>query len=307
MLVKPMRSCEPDPKYDLKFPVLASYKLDGIRLLKEGRCLTKSLKELPNKYVNKWVVDNLFDGFDSEVISGPPNIPTAYGTTFSAVMSHEGTPDFTLYAFDLHNEPEMYATERYYLLQRKVADLPADVQAKIVVVEKFLVQDKPALDTLYEQALELGYEGLITQTLTGLYHQGKTSPKTQVQQKLKPHADRDAEIVEVHEALHNENKAFTNEVGETKRSTHSENKSGLAMVGGFTVRDTESGAVFRIGAGKLDHDARRALWLAGPEKLVGLFCKYRSMDYGTMTNGAARMGRFYQWRDKSDLSIKEST
>lgn len=305
--MKPMRSVAPSAKYPIKFPRFGSMKLDGIRMVKvEGKALTKSLKQVPNPHIREWIERNLFDGADGEIISGPPNIESVYNTTFSAVMTQSGEPEFKVYLFDLWDRPDLTAAQRYVLLSQIVAALPPDVLPFVEVVPKVILTSLEDMEVLYAQALAEGYEGLVTQDMESLYKFGKATEVRQEQLKHKPEKDAEAEVLEIYEAMRNDNEAFVNEVGETQRSSHAENKVGKNMLGGFLVRDLETKAVFKVAPGKMKEDERITTWqlyLQDPEAFKGRLIRYRSMDYGTMTNGAMRHGRFYGWRDRSDMSL----
>jgi DNA ligase-1 len=307
--MKPMRSCAPTESYPVQFPCYGSYKIDGIRIVKhEGKALTKSLKPVPNKAIARWVECNLPDGVDGEIISGQPNQEDVYTKTFTAAMTIEGTYEFSIYLFDLHNLPKAYATERYNALKSLVSNLSDPVKAAVKVVDKRVLNTQAEFDAMYAEALDLGYEGLVTQSLDGLYKHGKCTPKEGTQLKHKPEEDRDFQVTGIYEAMHNGNDAFTNEVGDTARSSHAENLTGLGMVGGFYAIDVESGVDFKVAPGKLTHDERVSIWKeyqADPASWIGRFGKYRAMGYGTMTNGRPRHGRFYAWRDATDLSLQD--
>jgi DNA ligase 1 len=294
MTFKPMRSVAPDyEKFPLTFPKLMSPKLDGIRLCKyQGNVVTKSGKQIPNLFVRNWCNQHLPEGFDGELIVGDPNLDTTYNTTFRGVMTIAGDPDFRFYVFDLIGDAG--AEKR---LEQIHSILYYNPQPRIIPVQQCMVHNLSDVDRLYNEFLEQGYEGAILKNPEGLYKFGRSTPKCQTQLKLKPEEDFDAQVVAFEEAMHNGNVAFVNEVGETDRSTHKENLSGLGMVGGIWVRDKE-GKEFKISPGKLTHPERVQVW-QNKESLIGHWLKYRSMTYGV--KDAPRHGRFLCWRDVSDV------
>ncbi len=295
---KPMRSVAPDEAYPITWPKHCSRKLDGIRFtVHQGKALSKSGKPIANHHIRNWIEEFMPEGLDGEIISGPPNLETTYGTTFSAVMTHEGTPEFDLYVFDLSDSLTTYASERLAALTAMMAGMPDRVK----LVEQTMVTSQAQFDVLYAKYIEEGYEGAILKDPAGFYKYGRSTPKVQTQLKFKPEEDFDAEVTGVYEALENLNEAFTNEVGETKRSTHQENKVGKGMIGGFHATDLLTGLPLRVAAGRMKHDDRIATF-NNPELAKGRFLKYRSMTYGQMTNGQPRHGRFIGWRDVTDLS-----
>lgn len=296
---KPMRSVAPDwEKFPITFPKLASPKLDGIRLCKwQGKVVTKSGKQIPNKFVRQWCQDHLPEGFDGELIVGPPNLETTYNTTFRGVMSIEGEPDFRFYVFDVVTDGAATAITRLEGVYQTMYYASEQTKKRCVPVEHTLVRNQVELEELYQSFLVAGYEGCILKNPEGLYKFGRSTPKCQTQLKLKPEEDFDAQVVRFEEAMHNGNDAFINEVGETDRSTHQENLTGLGMVGGIWVRDS-TGNEFKVSPGKMKHVERVEVWL-NRGLYYGKWLKYRSMTYGV--KDAPRHGRFLCWRDESDV------
>src|SRR5216684_92514 len=101
MLFKPMLALSKLPDFTkLRFPLLVSPKLDGVRAtVQGGRLRSRSLKEIPNKNVQD-LFRNLPEGTDGELIHGQPwNDP--YRRTISIVMSDDKPADgVQLYVFD---------------------------------------------------------------------------------------------------------------------------------------------------------------------------------------------------------------
>lgn len=102
---KPMLAATVDLN-KVKFPCYVSPKLDGIRVLGiNGKAMTRSMKEVPNLFVQSVFASGFYDGLDGEIIVGPPNAPDVYRVTNSAVMSKGGEPDFTYHVFDRWDMP----------------------------------------------------------------------------------------------------------------------------------------------------------------------------------------------------------
>lgn len=313
---KPMRSCAPDPKHPIKYGQrgrLGSPKLDGIRsVVKDGTALTKSCKPVPNHYIREWLAKHIPEGFDGELISGPPADEECYSRTFSAVMTQKGEPEFCFYVFDLWNLPDIDAGTRRTLLKGLCAGLKEqnpEVDHRLVFVPQYRLDNQSQADELYSQFLDQGYEGMVSVDPVAYYKFGKATPVQQEQLKIKPEDDFEAKILGFYEAMENLNESFTNEAGETKRSTNAENKIGKGMVGGYRVQDAETGVIFNVSAGKMKHPERIAEWeayLLNPEHRKGTYLKYRKMTYGSMTNGAARHGRWIGWRDVTDMEPEDT-
>ena len=101
----------------LKFPVLASPKLDGVRaIVRDGVVLSRALKPIPNKNVQKRF--SHLEHFDGELIVGASNDPDVLRATTSGVMRVDGDPEVSFHVFDhVENHARLY-TVRYDLLEK---------------------------------------------------------------------------------------------------------------------------------------------------------------------------------------------
>jgi ATP-dependent DNA ligase len=107
---KPLLAATVKDVQALRFPLLASQKLDGIRAtVQGGRLLSRTLKEIPNRYVQEMFAD-LPNGLDGELIVGDPIAPDAYRQTVSVVMSDDKPADgVRFYMFDWYGtEPSEF-------------------------------------------------------------------------------------------------------------------------------------------------------------------------------------------------------
>lgn len=274
---------------------VASLKLDGIRVCTlNGGVYTRSMKLLANDHIRDVLSE--FSFLDGEIIVGEPNAPDVYSKTQSACNTIAGTPDFRFYVFDDLSDLTLDFNQR----TRKLWD--RELPSYIVKHEQKRVNSQAELDRLYDQAMDQGYEGLILRNVHSMYKFGRCTAKSQDMLKAKPFDYGEALILEVIEAMHNGNEAFTNELGYTERSSHQENKVGKGMIGGFKVRDLKTGVEFFVGAGILKHAERTALW-AVRETLINKILRYKYMPYGIKgETGIPRFPRFYGWVDPRDMS-----
>lgn len=267
----------------------------------QGKALSKSLKPIANLHIREFIERVCPERLDGEIISGPPNLSQeTYNNTFRAVSTIKGEPEFKLYVFDYADENSGTTEERLKTLAAITKDLP-----NVVLVEQVVVNSMQEVEDLYQKFLEEGYEGMILRSPDGRYKYGRCTAKERTQVKLKPEEDFDAEVLDLYEAMHNGNEAVTNALGEPERSTHAENLTGKDMLGGLVVKDLETGVLTRVAAGKMKHEERVRVWkeyLADPKGFVkDKYIKYRSMTYGVLKDGAPRHGRFYAWRDASEI------
>lgn len=266
-MFKPMLASDADLE-KLRFPLLASAKLDGIRaIVREGVVYSRSLKPIPNLYVQERFKN--CEHLDGELIVGEPTSKSCYRDTVSGVMSVEGTPDVRFFAFDHIARP----TEPYLRREKYIDWRPAGVErhAQHVVT---------CLDTLLkleEQYLNDGYEGLILRDPNAPYKFGRSTAKEGYLLKLKRFVDDEFEIVGYEERLHNGNEAKLDELGRKKRSSHKENKHGRGDLGALVLQHP-GGFVFNVGTGFTDSE-RAAFWIKRDE-LVGRVVKVKYFAVG---------------------------
>lgn len=276
-LFKPMLATDADLD-KLRFPVYASPKLDGIRAsIVDGRLLTRTLKEVPNRFVYNALSDHKLTGLDGELIVGPASSPTVYRDTVSGVMSRDGVPQATYWVFDLHDQDGWPYADRYdHLVNVWFGRDDLTSSVKIDYLAQTLITDEAGLQAYEEQIVGLGFEGVILRSIDSPYKFGRSTVKEGYLLKLKRFCDSEAEILEVIEEMHNGNEATTNELGRTKRSSHQENKTGKQRMGALLVRDIQTGVEFQIGTGFTDLD-KQQFWLSDHR---GMVVKYKYFPVG---------------------------
>jgi DNA ligase-1 len=273
----------------LRFPLLASPKLDGIRaMIIDGKVYSRSMKLIPNAYVQACFGSSVLNGLDGELILGDPRHPDAFRNTTSAVMSHEGRPDVQFHVFDMWNQP-LAAFHNRLMAAR------AMIHSDIVPVEHIHVYSENDVLALEESYLAQGYEGVMLRDPTGKYKQGRSTLREGGLVKLKRFHDSEALVVSMIELMHNDNEAKPDERGFMKRSSHQENKRPAGKMGALSVMDMTTKVQFEIGTGFTDAD-RVALWENSP---VGKIIKYRYFPTGSKDK--PRFPTFVGFRSLEDL------
>lgn len=290
--MKPMLLPRETPDLDtLKYPVYVSPKLDGVRcLIDNGVALSRTLKPIPNKQIQAWVLENkvALQGMDGELIIGAPTSPSVYRDTTSFVMSHDKIGKFTFYQFDYWDEPEQPYSYRIESAER--------VDSNVVYLPYVPVVNKEDLLLKEQLYLSVGYEGIIIRNPEGKYKYGRCTLKEANAFKLKRFEDAEAVIIGFEEEMHNGNEAEVNELGRTKRSTTKSGLSGKETLGAFICRSDQS-VEFKIGSG-FDHNDRRTFW-AAREQLLGQIVKYKYFNVGVKDK--PRHPIFLGFRDKIDM------
>lgn len=260
---------------ELKYPLLASQKLDGIRtIVQNGKVLTRTFKQIPNHYIRETLEFVLkgFDGaFDGEIIVG-----STFNETTSAVMSFEGRPNFVYHIFDYVMDPSIPYKDRMTNLRLSVGERLKVSYIKYVYPKWLYTYDE--LCNYEEFCLGDGYEGVMTRTPDSPYKFGRSTLKQQWLLKIKRFQDSDARIIGFEELHHNANEKVTDELGYAE---HSSAKAGLVpmnMLGSLVVTDIHNGVTFNIGSG-FDAHTRKWIW-TNQDSYLGKLVKYKHQSSG---------------------------
>src|SRR5512139_2545720 len=174
MPVKPMlAAAAPTELAGLPYPLLASPKLDGVRATVQGGVvLSRSLKPLPNRFVQARYGRPEFEGLDGELIVGDPTDPQCYTRTTSGVMSLEGEPAVQFCVFDDLTQVEWPFLSRLASAQRRARNLPGCAQ-----VEHVHLSGPDLLQAFEEECVAQGFEGIMLRAPHGIYKEGRSTVK----------------------------------------------------------------------------------------------------------------------------------
>lgn len=271
--MKPMLAGDYDGSM-IRFPLYVQPKYDGIRILsKSGQPITRTLKTLPNKSIQRWFAQNAnqIEGLDGEIIVGDPLDPMCYRKTASGCMSQDGEPDWTYHVFDIWDTGATFES-RLALLKDEYPLLPDKVK---LVPTELIISDE-MLYQIEQSMVEAGHEGIITRSPHGLYKFGRATSKSQELLKLKRFLDAEALIIGFEERMHNANEAKTNLLGRTERSSHKENKVAMNTLGSLIVKMDDK--EFKIGTG-FDDGLRQQIW-DNRDQYINTFAKFKYVKVG---------------------------
>jgi DNA ligase 1 len=275
----------------LKYPLLASPKLDGVRaIVRGGQLVSRTLKPIPNRYAQK-LFSGLPEGTDGELIVGAAN-DEPFRRTDSAMMREDGEPDVFYYVFDNYMAQGGFL-KRYSVVQK------LDGRERVVIVLHVGINTPQELSNFELKALDMGFEGGIIRSLDGPYKFGRSTLNEGYLLKLKRYEDSDAVILGSYERMHNGNEATTNALGRTERSSHKANKSGQDTLGGFFVRDVHTGAEFKCPSSAMKEKERQKIW-NNRDSYIGKFIKYKFFPTGAKDK--PRHPVFLAFRSKDDIS-----
>jgi DNA ligase 1 len=289
-MFKPCLADPPDPKFPLRFPLLVSPKLDGIRcvITPEGP-RTRSLKRINNEHVEKYLSLPELAGLDGELVWGNPTDPNVIQNSTSAIMAKKKPPKphdgLTFFVFDDFTDPDAPFVRRLQTAREKVE------RAGLALISFLLhetVYNEFDLDMAEQQALRDGYEGLMLRDPNGIYKYGRSTAKEGILLKLKRFEDTEGTVIGFAEKMHNANEAQTSELGRTKRSSAKAGKVGMGVVGAVDVRCPGFTSEFSIGIHHL------GIPMEGGPSLIDRAIKFKFQPHGV--KDAPRSPIFLDWR-----------
>jgi len=261
----------------LTFPQLASPKLDGIRcVIHNDQPVSRTLKPIPNRFIQDQLY--CYPEFDGELMVGDPVDPAAFNKSTSGIMSHVGEPDFTYWVFDyihgltLHEPFEA----RLKMIDEVLGNGTKWPRAKLVPHTR--VDSAAELMELEAHYVAMGYEGIMTRSMSGSYKFGRSTANQQLLGKVKRFEDTEGTIVGLEELMHNENEAETNLLGYMERSTALAGQVPGNTLGALIVSHPDWQGTFRIGTG-FTADERLTLW-QNRAQLLGQRVRFKHQPSG---------------------------
>jgi len=133
-------------------------------------------------------------------------------------------------------------------------------QIKLNIVQKQLALHPGDVSDYYAVQVDKGYEGIILRASHSPYKFNRSTVKQGYLLKLKGVQRFQATILDCKPLLRNHNKAQTDSLGLTKRTSHKDNKVADDLLGKFIVQDTEEQfSQFAVGSGFTEAE-RIQLW-----------------------------------------------
>lgn len=220
----------------IRYPIFASYKLDGIRGLVglNRQLLSRSLKPIANKQLQEImapVVEYCHDRglvLDGEFYSPSLTFQEITHYVMTQNLGDESLPpDLKFYVFDCvnPNKLEENFTYRQAIAYTKCNKFPAMLQ----FVSQRELHSPIEVVNLFEEALQNGCEGLILKDMKGRYKCGRGTLKEGLIFKVKPWETFDAIIADVIQSTEVDEKA-EKKINELGRSVTSKKKGDRVLI-----------------------------------------------------------------------------
>jgi DNA ligase-1 len=229
-MIKPtLAEKAPEDLRSLRYPLLASPKIDGVRaLVVDGVVYSRSGKPIPNIAVQQ--LFGHLHGADGELVVGPLTAPDVFRKTQAGVMKRNGIPDVAYYVFDRWDRSGGYL--QVLSLGRRLT-YGSDHTALLPFTG---VGNADEVLKCEQDVLAKGFEGIMLRNPDAPYINGRTNNLL----KLKRFAEGEAVVLGMVEQTSIEGRP-------------------MGTMGALTVRDVQSGVEFSVGTGFGDWDRDR-LW-----------------------------------------------
>ena len=285
---------------DIKFPIYASFKLDGIRcIFKDGEMLSRSLKQIPNKQLQeKYKVlkelSKTMGIIDGELYSPELTFQEITHFVMKQDLKDEVLPDsLKFYVFDVDLGEETSFRERvsnYYTFH----SIPI-----VQCVEQHIIYNESEVTGMFEKALREGYEGLILKDMNGYYKYGRATVKQGLMYKLKPFNTYDLVVTDVLERFENTNESTLNELGYKHKSRTVDGVIPTGIAACFVVKYNDLD--MKVSLTGIE-EFRREIW-ENKESYIGRVIEVKGMEVGS--KDVLRHPTFVRFRDDKNLSRGE--
>lgn len=313
--MKPLLATDYDESR-LVFPIGVQPKIDGVRGLTTEGCLTgRSLKKHKNIFTTARYSLPEYAMFDGELAAEDERHPDLCRLTTSAVGTIKGEPYTIWHVFDTLNKHVVKAPyfERWQWLQNHISSEHRRGNMQFArAVGMVIIPTLADLQAQHAVNMELGYEGSILRNLHGRHKEGRSTVLEGLLLRIKDFIEAEFKITGVTEGDANGNEAQINELGQTFRSSHQENKVPNGMVGSFQgtlindVLDPWTGRLLlhrgqeiNVSPGKMNHEQRRWFFL-NTHLIIGQIGKFKLFPKGIKDK--PRFPTFVSLRSPEDMS-----
>lgn len=300
---------------NISYPQLASYKLDGLRLFVNKEILSRSLKLIPNKQVREKfeflkqysIKHNVI--FDGEIYCN--KIP--FQMIVSCAMTDDYTAKKSIKAWeDLCTKHNCKVTReqaleylRFYcfdciikedVLQTFVGRIneynAIGMELKspyFVPVNQWSVFNAEEVEKLFENAITLGYEGLVLKNATGHYKCGRNTFNENLSYKVKLFVTLDGQITGIEQASKVKDgvATTTNALGRSVTSKKKDDRELVESASGFIVDYKGKEYIINL---KMNDEEKKYVW-THQEEFIGKTVEYKCMEYGMKKDGLPRHGK----------------
>jgi len=299
----------------LKFPLIASAKLDGVASInRHGVLLGRSLKQHENEYTTALFSKDEYHGLCGEMtLDNKVTGDDLCRLTSGALRRIKGEPKMQWNIFD-------YCTDenKHLPYVERFAQARALVQAlnnpDIVMIDYCWIHSQEELDDYETYLLDLGYEGVIIRDHLADYKYGRCGKTHRGAWRIKTFIHEEILCTSIEEGVTNNNESKVNELGRSERSTHQENLVPNGTVGSIKgtllkdVLDPQSrkllvpkGTLITVGPGNMPH-GDRGYYFRNQHEIVGKVVKFKMFPKGI--KDTVRFPTFVLIKNDNDMEVE---
>lgn len=276
---KPMLAGKAEDLSKIRYPIIATEKLDGIRcLIIDGVAYSRKMLPLPNRQLQEMASRYKDRNYDGELWY----VHEDFNFTQSKIMSEDGDlRGCHYYVFDT-------ISEKPYL--ERIIDIGENDNFKKSLEFKTIGSEQQ-LEEYLQICLRNGFEGAMIRQPDSPYKFGRSTEKEQYLLKLKVFHDTEGIVIGFKERHHNTNELEKDELGNAKRSSK---KAGMVATNTLGSLELDmDGVVVSVGSG-FDDTQRQDFWNRRDE-LLG---KTVTFKYQELTKyGVPRFPVFMRFRE----------
>ena len=266
----------------LKYPLLVSFKLDGVRcIFHNGEMTSRALKQFPNiqlrkkfEHLTKLSKDkNII--LDGELLAKSLTFNELSGLTRQ--LDKEIPEDLIFYCFDSikNDEFDVPFKDRVTNTQKFITQIE---EQYVSLLSQKLITEPNDIQNLYEKALDWGCDGLILRDPNGRYKFGRGTIKEGLIFKLKPFITIDAKIIDILQGtvVREGAEKTINELGYSRTSKLKEDRLPSGRASDFVVM--YEGKELKVSIA-MTNEEKEEVW-KNKEKYIGKFIEYKGMLVG---------------------------
>jgi len=289
MIIKPMLATKADLD-KIRYPVLATPKLDGIRcLMVNGTAMSRNMKPIPNQFVQQQLKG--LHGLDGELMVADGD----FNSVQSGIMKSTGEPDFKYVVFDTF--VVVQSMPYFDRVKKLMEEFTWDDFPRLQLLTPKNIVDQYQLTTYLEDCIFDDYEGIMIRDPKGPYKHGRSTVNEGYLLKIKPFLDDEATLVELIEKFTNMNELTKDELGRAKRSSHNENMIPADTLGAVMISWKDK--TFRCGFGPGITDVIKQNWWDERDTLLGKKITFRFQELSV--KGIPRFPKMIGFRHPDDI------
>jgi len=263
----------------LQYPLLVSYKLDGIRcIFKDGKMYSRALKQFPNvqlrkrfEHIAKYTLE-VGLVFDGELLAKSITFNELSGITRQ--LDKELPDDLFFYCFDciIDNDFNAPFIDRINWIKR------LDITNYVKIVSQHVVDSQEAINNIYDGAIGWGCDGLILRDPNGRYKFGRGTIKEGLIYKMKPFHTFDSKIIGIVQAtkVREDAEKKINELGRSVTSKKKDDRILIKKAAAFVVM--YKGKELKVTIAMNDEE-KENIW-KNPKNFIGKYVEYKGMLVG---------------------------